>query len=84
MADWVDALGDAVYQVASSIVNDRTPKQIVGIVFGALATFLVIGTIVSLWMGVKLDPVGWFIAVPLLLICATISVYCLLPWRSGS
>ena len=83
MTDWVDAFGDAVFQIASSLTDDRTPKQIVGIVFAALTAFFVIGTVVALWLGTKLVPVSWFIAVPMLLISISISIYCLVFGRNG-
>ena len=77
MADWIDVIGDAVFHVAGSLVKDRTPKQTVGIIFGALAAFILIGTIVAIWIGTELDPIGWFVLIPCLLVCISVSLYCL-------
>ncbi len=76
MADWIDTLGDVIFHIAEPFMDSTRPKRLVGIAFAAITTFAVIGTLIALWLGTNLNPVGYFVLIPLLLLTSSISCYC--------
>ncbi len=78
MTEWIDAIGEAFFHIAGALIDDRSPRQTVGIIFGMLAAFIFIGTIVAVWIGTKLESIGWFVFIPLFLGCVSASLFCLL------
>ncbi|MEZ6093255.1 MAG: hypothetical protein R3C03_03310 [Pirellulaceae bacterium] len=76
MADWVDALGEAFFRVTELFIDTERPRRSAGIVFAMLTAFGILGTLVAVYLGPKLDPVGYYILIPMLLASAAIAVYC--------
>lgn len=75
MADWIDTLGDVIFHNAEPFMDSITPKRLVGIVFAGITAFAAIGTLVAVSLGTILDPVGYFVLIPLLLTTSSIA-YC--------
>ncbi len=81
MADWIDTLGDLMFHIAEPFMNSSRPKRLVGIGFVYITAFAVIGTLIAVWLGANLNPVGYIILVPVLLLTASIACYCFLTDR---
>ncbi|XZE37159.1 hypothetical protein SH501x_002762 [Pirellulaceae bacterium SH501] len=78
MVDWIDTLGDVIFRIAEPFIDSTRPKRLVGIVFAAITAFALIGTSIAIWRGNNLDPVGYFVLIPLLLLTSSIACYCFL------
>jgi hypothetical protein len=76
MADWIDTLGEAIQRVTESFMDSDRPRQLVGTIFAGLTAFLLLGTVIALWLGTKLDPVGYYFLIPIVLVSASIAIYC--------
>jgi hypothetical protein len=76
MADWIDTLGDVIFRIAEPLMDSTRPKRLVGIVFAAITALAVVGTSIAMWRGNNLDPVGYFVLIPLLLLTSLIACYC--------
>jgi hypothetical protein len=77
MADWIDTLSETVFRVTELFLDSDRPKRMVGIVFASLTAFGIIGTLIAICLGTKLDPLGCYFLIPVLLASTSISVYCL-------
>ena len=84
MADWIDTLGDVIFHIAEPFMDSTRRKRLVGIVFAAITTFAVIGTLIAVSLGTNLDPVGYFVLIPLLLTTSSIACYCFVTDRGQS
>jgi hypothetical protein len=82
MADWIGTLGDVIFHIAEPFMDSSRPKRLIGAVFAAITTFAIIGTFVAVWQGTKLNPVGYYVLIPLLLTTSSIACYCFLTDRS--
>jgi hypothetical protein len=76
MADWIDNLGDVIFHIAEPFMHSTRPKRLLGIVLAAITAFAVIGTLIAVSLDTKLDPVGYFVLIPLLLTTSSIACYC--------
>ena len=76
MADWIETLGDVIFHIAEPFMDSSRPKRLVGVVFAAITTFAVIGTAIAISLGTNLDPIGYFVLIPLLLTTSSIACYC--------
>ncbi len=81
MADWIDLLGDVIFQVAGSLMDTSRPKRLVGIWLAAVVTFGTIGLLAAFLLGARLDPLGFYVFIPALMITAAIAGYCFLADR---
>lgn len=82
MVDWIATLGDAIYYIAEPFMDCSRPRRLVAVVFAALTTFAILGTIIALALGAVLDPLGYFCLIPALLLTSSISCYCFITDRS--
>lgn len=78
MADWIDILGDAIFRIAEFFMDSNRPRRLFAVIFAAITTFGVIGTLFALALGANLAPTGFYILIPALLATTTIAVYCFL------
>lgn len=81
MADWIDTLGDAIFQIAQSFMDSNRPKRLVGIAFIAITAFGMIGTLAAVAFGANLELTGYSILIPALLTTTSIVLYCFLTDR---
>lgn len=81
MADCNDTVGDMIFHIAEAFMETTRPKRLVGIVFASITAFVVIGTLIAVSLGTNLDPVGYFVLIPLLLTTSSIACYCFLTDR---
>ena len=77
MVDWIDTLGDAIFQIAQSFMDSNRPKRLVGIAFAAITAFGAIGTLAAVALGANLGPTGFLVLIPALLTTSSIAGYCL-------
>ena len=82
MIDWIQTLGDAIFHIAELFMDFTRPKRLVGIWFAAITAFGVIGAFIAVLLGTNLDPLGFFVVIPLLLISSAIASYCILTDRA--
>jgi|GEM_PF-2857717 hypothetical protein len=76
MSDWVDLLTETVFRAAELLTGSDRPKRIIGFAFAAITVFGILGTLIAIYIGTKLSPVGYYVLVPALLLSSAISVYC--------
>lgn len=82
MTDWIDVLGDAIFGVADLFMGTGRPKRVIGISLIAITVFVVIGTLIAVWLGANLAPAGYIVLAPTLLVTTTVASYCLLTDRA--
>ena len=76
MSDWVDLLAETVYRATELLTGSGRPKRILGLTFAAITIFGILGTLIAIYIGTELSPVGYYVLVPALLLSSAISVYC--------
>lgn len=76
MSDWVDLLAETVFRATELFTGSSRPKRIIGLTFAAITIFGILGTLIAIYIGNKLPPVGYYVLVPALLLSSAISVYC--------
>jgi hypothetical protein len=76
MSDWVDILAETIFRATELLTGSDRPKRIIGITFAAITIFTILGTLIAIYIGTELPPVGYYILVPALLLSSAISVYC--------
>lgn len=82
MANWIETLGDAIFQIANYFTATERPRRLLGVFSAAVTAFGAIGTLVAVVSGIKLDPAGYIILIPALLATTAIAAYCLLTDRT--
>lgn len=78
MADWIDTLSDAIFQIAQPFMDPKRPKRLIGVSCLALTAFGVTGTLIAVALGTKLAAIGYLLVIPLLLTTTAIACYCFL------
>ncbi len=76
MTNWIDILGDAIFQIAQSFTDSNRPKRLIGIAFIAITAFAMLGTSIAVVCGSNLGFAGFAVLTPALTATASIALYC--------
>ncbi len=59
MTNWIDILGDVIFQIAQSLMDSNRPKRLIGIAFTAITAFGILGTCIVVTCGGNLGLAGF-------------------------